>query len=89
MRVKCTSFSSSSNTAGLSDGLLEGVPDCQQFRIAPDEVKQLMLHHEQTAEQVLTSLVKSAAELARPPISGYHVGYVFTIIQIFGNRSFP
>lgn len=55
----------------LQPGVLGG-----QFRLEPAAVQALLAEHSLTEEQLLAELLKPAAELARPPISSYHVGAV-------------
>uniref|UniRef100_A0A7S2QT29 Uncharacterized protein n=1 Tax=Chlamydomonas chlamydogama TaxID=225041 RepID=A0A7S2QT29_9CHLO len=47
-----------------------------RFVIPAEEVKQLVAQQGGSVEELLFSLIKPAALLARPPISGYHVGAV-------------
>ncbi len=55
----------------LQPGVLGG-----QFWLEPAAVQALMAEHSLSEEQLLAELLKPAAELARPPISSYHVGAV-------------
>ena len=52
-------------------GILEG-----KFRVAPEEVAALQAQHGVGEEELLARLIGPAAELARPPISSFHVGCV-------------
>lgn len=45
-----------------------------KFKLSPPEVKALMVQYELTAQQLLVKLVKAGGSMARPPISGFHVG---------------
>ncbi|GLC36867.1 hypothetical protein PLESTB_000184200 [Pleodorina starrii] len=47
-----------------------------RFMIPAAEVRQLLDTSGDTLEEMLFSLIKPASKLARPPISGYHVGAV-------------
>lgn len=55
----------------LQPGVLGG-----QFQLEPAAVQALLKEHSLTEDQLLAELLKPAAELARPPISSYHVGAV-------------
>lgn len=55
----------------LAPGILGG-----KFRLEPAAVQQLMAEHGLGEEELLTQLITPAAELARPPISSFHVGAV-------------
>lgn len=46
----------------------------RKFALAPDEVETLRLQHNLSTKQLLVKLVKAGGAMARPPISGYHVG---------------
>jgi hypothetical protein len=59
--------------SSLGDAVLRG-----RFRIPADEVAQLRKEHnidtDDKLNEFLMSLVQPASEMARPPISNFHVG---------------
>lgn len=48
-----------------------------RFIVAEVEVEAWKKEHELNEEELLACLIEPASTLARPPISNYHVGYVF------------
>jgi hypothetical protein len=75
-----TSASSHAQHAGAPsvDGVSAG-PDFSailagRFMIPAKEAVQLLDRHHLTTKQLLQALIAPAAALARPPISGFHVG---------------
>lgn len=55
-----------------------------KFRLAPEEVQALLKEHKLTEDQLLQLLITPASQLARPPISSFHVGCVCRIAVLLG-----
>jgi cytidine deaminase len=62
----------------LALGILGG-----KFVLEAAAVQALLAEHSLTEEQLLAELIMPAAELARPPISSFHVGWVLRRVHVW------
>lgn len=75
-QVVATASDAASNVASIAENRAAENTLQGRFVIPAHEVANHLAASSMTMQQFLSSLIKPASQLARPPVSGYHVGCV-------------